>query len=365
MEHYQVQSHASVDLQITKVFLDSEASPRYMKMVLSDEVYDNKKVAISPIPPFGEVFSYNSSIFHPTTFFLIGIPGLEKAHVWISLSFFTVYLVALLGNATILLVIKTEQTLQEPMFYFLAILSAIDLALSTASVPRILGIFWFDAHEINFGVCVAQMFLIHGFTGMVAEVLMAMAFDCYVAICAPLHYTTILTARVLVGITIWVVFLSVLFTLPVVYLIYCLPFCQANTVAHSYCEHMGIAKLSCGNIHVNGIYGLFMVSLFLLNLVLIGISYVYILCVVFCLPSHDARIKALSTCGSHIGVLCVFYIPSVFSFLTHRFGQNIPHYVHILIANIYVVISPSLDPIIYGVRTKQIRERVLRVFITK
>ena len=172
------------------------------------------------------MFYHNRSIFHPTTFFLIGIPGLEEVHGWISLPFCSVYLVALLGNVTILLVIKTEKTLQEPMFYFLAILSTIDLALSTTSVPRMLGIFWFDAHEINFGACVAQMFLIHAFTGMEAEVLLAMAFDRYVAICAPLHYTTILTSRVLMGISMCIVIRPVLLTLPMIYLVYRLPFCR-------------------------------------------------------------------------------------------------------------------------------------------
>ncbi|KAM8812671.1 olfactory receptor 52J3 [Rhynchonycteris naso] len=307
----------------------------------------------------------NRSLFHPVTFFLIGIPGMEEVHVWISLPFCSFYLVALLGNATILLVIKAEKTLREPMFYFLAILSLVDLALSTTSVPRMLGIFWFNAHEINFGACVTQMFLIHAFTGMEAEVLLAMAFDRYVAICVPLHYTTILTPRVLAGISMCIVIRPVLVILPMIYLIYRLPFCQARIIAHSYCEHMGIAKLSCGDIHINAIYGLFVVAFFVLNLVLIGISYVYIIRAVFNLPSQDARLKALSTCGSHVGVICFFYIPSVFSFLTHRFGHNIPHYIHILIANLYLVIPPSLNPIIYGVRTKQIREQVVSAFIKR
>ncbi|XP_057606745.1 olfactory receptor 52J3-like [Hippopotamus amphibius kiboko] len=307
----------------------------------------------------------NTFTFHPDTFFLIGIPGLEDAQVWISLPFCSIYLMALLGNATILLIIWSDHTLRNPMFYFLAILSAIDLALSTSSVPWMLGIFWFDAHEIGFSACVAQMFLIHTFTGMESVVLLAMAFGRCVAICAPLHYTTILTPRVLAGIGGGITMSPVLTMLPILYLTHRLPFCGARIIAHSYCEHMGIAKLACASIQINAIYGLFVASFLIFELVLVGISYAYILHEVFHLPHRDACHKALRTCGSHVGVMCVFYTPSLFSFLTHRFGRTIPHYVHILVANLYVVIPPALNPIIYGVRTKQIREHVISAFSSK
>ncbi|XP_029770656.1 LOW QUALITY PROTEIN: olfactory receptor 52Z1-like [Suricata suricatta] len=296
---------------------------------------------------------------------MIGIPGLEYAHRWISIPICFMYMVAVVGNAFFLFLIFTERSLHEPMYFFLPMLALADIFLSTVTTPKMLAIFWCQDGGIFFGFCVSQMFFLHFIFVAESAILLAMAFDRYVAIRYPLRYSTILNPSVIgkMGIA-SLIGRSFFICFPLVFLVYRLTYCGRNIIHHSYCEHMGIARIACDSIKVNIYYGV-IVALFstCLDVVLIIISYALILCTVFRIPSQDARLKTLGTCSSHVCVSLLFYTPAFFSFFAHRFGgHNIPLHVHILLANLYVVVPPTLNPIIYGVKTKQVQEKFVQVF---
>ncbi|NWW92239.1 O52B2 protein, partial [Rhynochetos jubatus] len=300
----------------------------------------------------------------PATFILAGIPGMEMSHGWISIPFCSMYLAALLGNGVVLFVIRTERSLHQPVYLLLAMLATADLVLSTTTVPKMLAIFWFSAREISFGACLTQMFFLHFSFSAESVILLAMAFDRFVAICDPLRYAAVLTPAAVVKAGLVALLRSFCIIFPCVFLLKRLPYCGHNVIPHTYCEHMGIARLACADISVNVLYGLAVpFAAIVLDVALIALSYVLILLALFRLPSRTARRKAFNTCGSHVCVISLFYVPAFFTVLTHRFGREIPHHVHILLANLYVLFPPLLNPVVYGVRTQQIRAKVLKAFV--
>ncbi|KFW04001.1 Olfactory receptor 52R1, partial [Eurypyga helias] len=289
---------------------------------------------------------------HPPYFLLVGIPGLEKEQFWIAFPFCLMYAIAVLGNITLLLIIKAEPSLHKPMYLFLAMLAFTDLLLSTSVLPKMLGIFWLGSGEIGFLSCLTQLFFIHTLSSVELGVLMAMALDRYVAICCPLRYSSILSVPVVVALGSLVLVRGVLLVSPFCFLLRRMPFCQQHVISHSYCEHMAVVKLACGDTRVNVIYGLFVAFMVTgSDMTLICVSYSRILRVVTRLLSPEAQLKAFSTCVSHVCVILAFYIPALFTFLTHRFGQSIPPHIHITVANLYLLVPPMVNPIVYGVRT--------------
>ncbi|CAM5072746.1 unnamed protein product [Natator depressus] len=310
--------------------------------------------------------SNRTEFINPSTFILLGIPGLEAAHVWISIPFSIMYIIAIFGNLAILFIVKREPSLHGPMYYFLCMLAVTDLVLSTSILPKMLSIFWFNIREINFSACLTQLYLIHCFIVMESGILVAMAFDRYVAICDPLRHSTILTNPVVTKIGLVVVLRGSMLVLPYVLLARQWPYCRTNIIPHTHCEHMAVVKLACADIRVSSYYGL-SVAIFVISMdvLFITVSYIQILRAIFSLPTKDARLKTFGTCISHLCTILVFYISALFSSLTYRFGQNVALHFHVLIANVYFLVPSMLNPIIYGVRTKQIRNRLLRLFTHK
>ncbi|XP_067414389.1 olfactory receptor 52K1-like [Emydura macquarii macquarii] len=305
----------------------------------------------------------NSTGYAPSVFFLIGIPGLEAMHLWISIPFCSMFFVALLGNCTLLYVIKTEHTLQKPMYYFLAMLAVINLVLSTTIMPKLLSIFWFNSREISFNACLVQMFFLHSFFFMESAVLVAMAFDRYVAICNPLRYATILINSVIGKIGLAALAWAVLIVVPLPFLLRRLSFCRSYVIAHCYCEHMAVVKLACANTRINNIYGIFTTLFFVgLDLTFIALSYVKILRTVLSLASKEEQLKAFSTCVSHLCAILMVYTPVALTSIIHRFGDLVAPHIHILMATFYFIFPPMMNPIVYGVKTKQIRVRVRLLF---
>ncbi|KAM9173779.1 olfactory receptor 52R1-like [Pangshura tecta] len=303
---------------------------------------------------------------NPSTFILLGIPGLEAAHIWISIPFCAMYAIAVLGNFSILFIIKRNLSIQGPMFYFLCMLAVTDLVISTSTVPKMLGIFWFNSREISFSACLTQMYFVHCFSGMESGILVAMAFDRYVAICHPLRHSTILTNSVVAKIGLAVMLRSGITTLPYPFLARHWPYCRTNIIPHFYCGHIAVVKLACTDIRISSYYGLFhLLSMIGMDVFFIAVSYTLILRAIFRLPTKDARLKTFGTCISHLCAISALYIPDLSSSLIQRFGHNVPLHVLILITSVYQLVPPMLHPIIYGMRTKQIRDRLLQLFTHK
>ncbi|CAM4336430.1 olfactory receptor 52H1-like [Lepidochelys kempii] len=323
-------------------------------------------LSVGHLHPYTMSDSNSTDFTNPSTFILLGIPGLEAAHVWISIPFCMIYAIAILGNFIIMFIVKMEPSLHAPMYYFLCMLAITDLVLSTSVLPKMLSIFWFNSREINFSACLTQMYFLLSFFMIESGILVAMAFDRYVAICDPLRHSTTLTNPVVAKISLAMVLRGIMLILPHPFLARRWPYCRTNIIPNTYCEHIAVVKLACTDISVSSYYSLSVAFLVIgLDVFCIAVSYIQILRAIFSLPTKDARLKTFGTCGSHLCVILAFYIPHLFAALTQRFGHNVALHFHVLMSNMYLLVPPMLNPIIYGAKTQEIRDRLLQLFLQK
>ncbi|XP_054830528.1 olfactory receptor 51G2-like [Eublepharis macularius] len=307
--------------------------------------------------------SFSNESLGPSAFFLTGFPGLENYHVWISIPICSMYFVAIAGNCTILFIIRTDQTLHEPMYFFLSMLALSDLGLSSATLPTVLSVLWFNHRVIHFDACLTQMYLIHTFSIVESGILLSMAFDRLVAIRNPLRYTAILTNEAIRRIGVGVFLRAAILVFPTSFLLKRLQYGRRNVLSYSFCLHQDILKVVRSDRRTSSIYGLMVVlSSMTIDSVLLIVSYIMILQTVLSIASKMERLRALNTCISHICAVFTFYVPMIGLSMIHRYGKNAPPVVHILMANVYLLVPPLMNPIVYSVKTKQIRTRIVKKF---
>nr|XP_004651015.2 olfactory receptor 51I2-like [Jaculus jaculus] len=297
------------------------------------------------------------------TFSFIGIPGLEAAHMWISIPFCLLYVVALGGNIILLMLVRAEQNLHEPQFYFLAMLALTDLGLSLSTMPSVLAIFWFDLHDVSLDACLTQMFFIHTLSTVESGVLVAMAFDRLVAICAPLNYTRILTHLTVACLSGAAFIRGATLLAPLPFFLRTFPFCGDNTLSHSYCYYPDMLNLACGDVTFSSLYGLVCVlCTFAVDAVFILVSYVKILGTVMKLGVHDHNWKSLQTCACHLCTVFVFYLPLISLAVLHRYSQETSPVLYTTMSNAYLLVTPLLNPLVYSLKSRQIQAALRKRF---
>ncbi|XP_049747247.1 olfactory receptor 51T1 [Elephas maximus indicus] len=306
---------------------------------------------------------FNNTTSPSSNFLLTAFPGLERGHVWISIPVCCLYTIALLGNSMILFVIITNKRLHKPMYYFLSMLSAVDLCLTITTLPTVLGVLWLHFQEISFKACLIQMFFIHTFSFLESSVLVAMAFDRFMAICNPLKYATIFTDMMTTVIGLVICIRQVIIMFFMFLALKNMSFQGGQELSHPFCYFADIIKYAYSNPWVASFGGMFF-QLYLTgtDLLFILLSYVLILRTVLSIVAPKKQQKALNTCVCHICAVTVFYVPMITLSMAHRLYSSTPRVLCGILANVYLLVPPVLNPVIYSLKTKTIRQTMLQLF---
>lgn len=294
-------------------------------------------------------------------FVLLGLtedPSLQRI---LFITFLITYALNLLGNASIILLVILEQTLRTPMYFFLGNLSFFDICFSSVTVPKMLQNLLTQQKVISVTACLAQMHFFHFLGSSEVLLLTAMSYDRYVAICKPLHYCGIMNRRmcVLFALGSWVTgflhsLMHTLFTAQ-------LSFCGPNRVNHFFCDIKPLLKLACADTTLNT-YLLAIVtgSLVMISFFLTLLSYIFIGSALLGISSSTGRLRAFSTCASHLTVVVLLYGTAIFTYVRPITEESL--HVDRIAAIFFTVVTPMLNPFIYTLRNQDVQNATKRLF---
>ncbi|XP_074838672.1 olfactory receptor 10A4-like [Carettochelys insculpta] len=285
---------------------------------------------------------------------LVGFSYLNKLQILLFLVLLVIYLATLTGNVLVILLIKITSSLHTPMYFFLVNLSFLEICFISSMVPQLLGHLLVEEKTISIAGCAAQMYFTN-VTGLTECCLLAaMAYDRYVAICHPLHYTTIMSSQVcalLAGAS-W--FISISEELAHTSWIFSLGFCGSNQIHHFFCDTPPLLKMACADTSQINILRLIVTVLFVLSpFLLILLSYICIISIILKMPSKEGRHKIFSTCSSHLMVVTLFYGTALITYLVPKSSSTTDSDLFISLLN--RIVSPMLNPIIYTLRNKEVK----------
>ncbi|EHB03186.1 Olfactory receptor-like protein DTMT [Heterocephalus glaber] len=297
-------------------------------------------------------------------FFLLGLPICpEHQHLFYAL-FLSMYLITILGNLLIIILIQLDSHLHTPMYFFLSNLSFSDLFFSSVTMPKLLKNMQSQVPSIPYAGCLAQMYFFLVFADLESFLLVAMAYDRYVAICFPLHYTSIMSPQLCVHLVALSWMLTTFHALLHTLLVARLSFCEDNTIPHFFCEISALLKLACSDTHVNELVIFIMGGLVIvIPFLLIIISYGRIVFSILKVPSARGIYKAFSTCSSHLSVVSLFYGTIIGLYLCPSTNNSTVK--ETVMAMMYTVVTPMLNPFIYSLRNRDMKGALRRAICKK
>ncbi|XP_071972467.1 olfactory receptor 5G9-like [Engystomops pustulosus] len=300
--------------------------------------------------------NYNQTL--PDVFYLLGLSTVPHLQVIGFLMFVVMYIIAMAGNCLLLITVRISPTLHTPMYFFLSNLSFIDICFSSDIVPVILMNTLSTDKSISVEGCVIQMFC-YVVCGAAECILLAvMAYDRFVAICRPLHYSSIMNMRfcIILALTPWIV--GFINSTIQVHITWRLPFCRTHHVEHFFCEVPPFLRLSCKDPLLNEISmyvaaGIIVLCSFLLTL----ISYTYIISTILRIHSSRGRHTVFSTCTSHLTVVTLYYGTIMSVYLQPRSFHSVEK--DKIVSVLYTAVTPMLNPIIYSIRNKEVKSSII------
>ncbi|XP_050776433.1 olfactory receptor 5V1-like [Gopherus flavomarginatus] len=300
----------------------------------------------------------------PIEFMILGFHNIQGLHFLLSWVISIIYIFTILGNTLIIFLSLVEPCLQTPMYFFLGNLSLLDICQTTTTVPQMQAHLVSGRSSISYARCATQLYFFLFFVGAECMLLATMAYDRYMAICKPLHYTLFMNSKFCVLLVSVSCLSGALNAALHTFLTIHLPFCEANRINYFYCDISPLLALSCGDISLNVI--MILVSSIFLGwspTLCIGRSYGYIVSRILKIHSPEGRSKAFSTCVSHLTAVLLYYGSSIFTYVRPLSSYSLDN--DKLISLLYNIVTHMLNPLIYTLRNKDVKRARRKVLVKK